>query len=178
MQLRLVQIFHALNEANVNYLVVGGVAVVLHGHLRFTADLDLVVALDGFNVKNAIRAFSSLGYRPRAPVEFSDFADADHRQAWIHEKGLLVFSLWNPAVPGSEIDLFIEEPFSMVDALARATSFNLGETSVRVASIADLIELKTIAGRPKDLSDILVLKELEKKIRQTQDELIDNGDRE
>lgn len=36
----------ALNATGVRYLVVGGVAVVLHGHLRTTADLDLVVSLE------------------------------------------------------------------------------------------------------------------------------------
>jgi hypothetical protein len=39
------QVLAALNAENVRYLVVGGVAVVLHGHLRTTADLDLVVEL-------------------------------------------------------------------------------------------------------------------------------------
>jgi hypothetical protein len=39
-------VFAALQQAGVHHLVVGGVAVVFHGYPRFTADLDLVVALD------------------------------------------------------------------------------------------------------------------------------------
>ena len=44
-------IIAALNAANVRYLVVGGLAVVAHGHVRFTADLDLVLELQEDNVK-------------------------------------------------------------------------------------------------------------------------------
>jgi len=48
--------------------VVGGVAVVLHGSLRTTADLDLVVRIERANAERAIGALESLGYRPRALV--------------------------------------------------------------------------------------------------------------
>jgi hypothetical protein len=68
-------IFAVLQRAGVRYLVVGGVAVVLHGHPRFTADLDLVVALDPKNARAAIEALGVLGYRPRAPVSGALFAD-------------------------------------------------------------------------------------------------------
>lgn len=67
----------ALNSAGVRYLVVGGVAVVLHGHLRTTADLDLVVQLERENVLKAVRALAGLGYRPRAPVAALRALEAD-----------------------------------------------------------------------------------------------------
>ncbi len=51
-------IFAALQRAEVRHLVVGGVAVVLHGHPRFTADLDLVPALDTANARAAVAALS------------------------------------------------------------------------------------------------------------------------
>ncbi len=41
-----------LNDAAVEYLVVGGLAVVAHGYVRFTADVDLLLGLDHANVKN------------------------------------------------------------------------------------------------------------------------------
>ena len=52
----LLRVFSALEQARVRYLVVGGVAVVLHGHLRVTADLDLVVDLELTNARAAGRA--------------------------------------------------------------------------------------------------------------------------
>ncbi|HEX2251636.1 MAG TPA: hypothetical protein VHQ65_00040 [Thermoanaerobaculia bacterium] len=60
------QVLKALGRAEVRYLVVGGVAVVLHGYLRATADLDLLLALDEVNVRRAVSALEALGYRPRA----------------------------------------------------------------------------------------------------------------
>ena len=154
-------IFTALQQAGIRYLVVGGVAVVLHGHARFTADLDLVVALDPDNARAAMEALAALGYRPRAPVNAAAFADPILRAEWVSEKGMTVFSLWSPRHPATEIDVFVEEPFPFGDALARATWADLGSVRIAVASIADLIALKRIAGRPKDLEDIRALESLQ-----------------
>src|SRR5262245_15818038 len=99
------RVLEALNAAGVRYLVVGGVAVVLHGHLRTTADLDLVVQLDRDNVLRAMRALTDLGYRPRAPVSAETFADEEVRESWVRDKGLTVFSLWSSRTPTMEVDL-------------------------------------------------------------------------
>jgi hypothetical protein len=147
-------VFAALAKRNVRYLVVGGVAVVLHGVPRFTADVDIVLALDTANVLAALDALAELAYRPRAPVPLLHFSDASLRRGWIEEKGLTVFGLWSPDHPATEIDLFIEEPFPFDEALARATRVALGGTNVTVASIADLIDMKRRADRPKDREDI------------------------
>jgi len=155
-------IFEALQRAKVRYLVVGGVAVVLQGHPRFTADLDLVVALDPDNAAAAVSALAQLGYRPRAPVAGAEFADAEVRRGWIEEKGLTVFSLWSPEHAATEIDLFVREPFPFDEAWARATVVHLGDVAVPVAAIADLIDMKSAAGRPKDLDDIRVLEAIAK----------------
>jgi hypothetical protein len=150
-------IFGALQGGGVRYLVVGGVAVALHGHPRFTADLDLVVALDPENARKALAALAGLGYRPRAPVDGALFADPEVRQRWIDEKGLVVFTLWSPEHLATEVDLFVREPFPFDAAWDRATFANLLGVRVPVASIADLVALKRVAGRPKDLEDIRVL---------------------
>lgn len=49
-------IFRALNEAEVRYVIVGGLATVLHGHTRLTLDIDLVVDLEPSEAKKAIQA--------------------------------------------------------------------------------------------------------------------------
>lgn len=151
------RIFQALEAAEVRYLVVGGVAVVMHGHPRFTADLDLVVSLDSANALAAVRALGTLGYRPRAPVPAEQFADADVRRTWIAEKGLTVFSLWSPDHPGTDVDLFVDEPFAFEVSYARGVRADLGTTQAMVVSLEDLVELKRRAGRPRDLEDIAAL---------------------
>lgn len=153
-------IFIALQAAHVRYLVVGGVAVVLHGSPRFTADLDLVIALEEANVRAALAALESLGYRPRAPVPAHQLADPEMRRSWIEDKGLTVFTLWSPGHPATEVDIFVEEPFPFDDAYARAVHADVGTSTVSVVSVADLIALKRRAGRPKDLADISALEAL------------------
>src|SRR5207244_7455147 len=100
-----------LNEGEVRYLVVGGVAVVLHGYARATFDLDLVIDLQTSNLERALRIFGDRGFRPRPPVPLESFADAAERHRWFDEKNLLVFSLWHPRKHAFEIDLFVKEPF-------------------------------------------------------------------
>jgi len=147
-------IFEALERANVRYLVVGGVAVVLHGHPRFTADLDLVLALDADNLRAALDAFEPLGYAPRAPVPAEDLADPAQREDWVRNKGMTVFSLVSPAHPATEVDLFVEEPFPFEEAHARALQIDLGDVRVWVASLDDLVAMKRRAGRFQDLEDV------------------------
>jgi hypothetical protein len=153
-------VFAALAQGRVRYLVVGGVAVVLHGYPRFTADLDLMLALDQANVRAAIAALSSLGYRPRAPVAAMDLADPEKRREWIEDKGLVVLSLWSPERPATDIDLFVVEPLPFEPAYARAVQVSLGPVAARVAAIPDLIRLKQQAGRPQDRDDIERLEEI------------------
>lgn len=161
MALGIERVLAALNADGVRYLVVGGVAVVLHGHLRTTADLDLVVELAPENARRAIAALARLGFRPRAPVPAEQFADAAVRQAWIDEKDLTVFSLWSDDLPEVEVDLFVKEPFDFGAAYARAVRVPLDTTTVTVVSLADLVALKRAAGRPVDLEDVAALEALD-----------------
>ena len=72
-------IVEALNGAKVRYLVVGGLAVVAHGYLRFTNDVDLVIQLEPDNIRRTFEALSRLGYRPGVPITAEQFADAGNR---------------------------------------------------------------------------------------------------
>jgi hypothetical protein len=100
----------------------------------------------------------TLGYRPRAPVRAEDFADEEIRLSWRKEKGLTVFSLWSPSYPGTEVDLFVEEPFDFGEAWSRRLDAVLEDgTTVHVVGIDDLRALKARVGRPKDADDIAQL---------------------
>lgn len=157
------EILGALEKANVRYLVVGGVAVVLHGYLRTTGDLDLVIRLDKENTLRAMAALTALGYRPRAPVPADAFADASNRRIWAQEKGLTVFSLWSPTRAMLEVDVFVEEPFDFDEVHARALRVPLRTTTATVVGLEDLKTLKRAAGRPRDLDDLEALAALDEK---------------
>jgi hypothetical protein len=152
----------ALNGADIRYLVVGGVAVVLHGYLRATGDLDLVLDLDMPNIEAAVGLLDRLGYRPRPPVPLHAFADQAQRELWVTEKNLQVFSLWHPRTPGFEVDLFVEPPFEFSEAYARATWAGLSSGRVPIVAIDDLIAMKRKAGRPRDQEDIEALLALQR----------------
>ncbi len=156
----------ALNKAKIRYLIVGGVAVVLHGHLRTTKDLDLVVQLEQNNVLGALQVFQGLGFQPLVPVRMEDFAESQNREAWIRQKNMVVFSLWHPSKPAQKIDLFVEEPFDFEVVYGRAASKALGTTEAPVVSLDDLIEMKRAAGRPQDLADIETLQILKARIEE------------
>lgn len=154
-------VFESLNQAQVKYLVVGGVAVVLHGHLRTTGDLDLVIELGKENARKTMDVLTNLGFRPRAPVAAADFADPDNRRKWIQEKGMMVFSLWHPASP-LEVDVFVTEPFSFPEVYARALRVPLKRSYAMLISKDDLIALKLAADRLQDHADIEALQNLDK----------------
>ncbi len=150
-------IFRALDEAGVRYVVVGGVAVVLHGHARLTADLDLAVDLAPQPAAAAIRVLQKLGFRPRLPVEALDFADPEVRRRWIEEKGMTVFSMWDPGDPTRAVDLFVDDPVPFHELWGRSVVVELDSSAPRIAAIPDLIRMKEVANRPLDRYDIEAL---------------------
>ena len=154
------QFFKTLNENGVRYVVAGGVAVVLHGYPRMTADIDLVVDLDPDAARLAIRTLTKMGLLPRVPVEPEAFADPEQRGRWIAERGMTVFNLCDPNDPLLSVDLFVEPPIPFEDLWRRSKLIELPTGDVRVASIDDLIEMKRMTGRPQDSADIEALEAL------------------
>lgn len=155
------RIANALDAAGVRYLVCGGLAVVAHGHVRFTADVDLALDMAPDNLRAAIRALEGLGYVPRAPVPFASFADPDARAAWMRDKQLAVFSLHSPEHPATEVDLFVDPPLDVPAALRRAVRMEIAPgVEVPFAGLEDLLAMKRSAGRPVDLEDVSRLEAL------------------
>lgn len=150
-------IFQALEDADVRYVAVGGVAVVLQGHARLTTDLDLTVDLAPEPAARAIEALIGIGFEPRMPVDPSGFADAAIRQTWIDDKGMTVFSLWDRTDPTRSVDLFVAEPIPFEGLWERSEVVDLEGTQARIASIPDLIAMKKLSNRPLDLDDIAAL---------------------
>ena len=156
------QLFRAFERYGVQYVVVGGLAVVLHGYIRTTVDLDLIVDLAPAEARKAVAALASAGYLPSAPVDPEGFADLQTRAAWIAEKGITVFSWFHREDPLRVVDLFVIEPIPFTELRERATIAAYRRTRVPVASIADLIALKRAAGRAQDFEDISRLEEIER----------------
>ena len=157
------ELFEEFEKAKIRYIVVGGVAVVLHGYLRATADLDLMISLDARNLQKFLALVKKLGYKPRVPVALSDFASPEKRKEWIEQKGMIVFSLIHPEHMTHLLDVFVDHPIDFEEAFKRRKRISTDKGLVSVACIEDLIALKKKAGRPQDDEDIRALKNIRKK---------------
>ena len=147
-------LFRALNASGTRYVVVGGVATVLHGYARLTADIDLILDLEELAAAKAMHTLVGLGLRPRVPVDPGDFAVASIREGWLHDKGMQVFSLFHPDNPMLSVDIFTNHPIEFESLFERSDACDVGGVPVRFASIPDLIHLKRLADRPRDRDDI------------------------
>jgi hypothetical protein len=155
-------ILRSLNDANVRYLIVGGLAVVAHGYVRATVDLDIVLQLKGANALKAMQALKEIGYEPLIPVDAADFADEKKRQVWRDEKHMIVFQMRHPRPESTRLDIFVEEPFSFDEEYERAFWDTVANVRAPFLRYDELIRLKRASGRPQDLADIAELELIEK----------------
>jgi len=153
-------VFRELNRRGVEYLVVGGVAVVFHGVIRLTIDLDLMVDLREENLEKFVAGMTSLGYKPHLPVNAKALLDAGERKKWGKEKNMIVFPFYNTKKVHETVDVFIDDPVGFKKAYAERNSFNVEGVKVPVISLEYLEKMKKISGRKQDLADIEALKYL------------------
>ena len=104
-------IVRALNEAEVQYLIVGGLAVNAHGYERLTVDIDMVI---GLNPRISSADFARL-LADWLPTVRSGHSGAIRRSKlrdeWRREKGMIVLKLWSDSHRRTPLDIFIYEPF-------------------------------------------------------------------
>ncbi len=152
----------ALNEARVEYLIVGRAAVVAHGYGRQTQALDLVISLEPDSIHRAFAALAWIGYRPRVPVTSEGFADPRQRLRWIEEKGMTVLNFHSDSHRETPVDLFVTEPFDFPTEHRLAVVEDIAPgVSMRFVRLEELVCMKLEAGRPQDLADVAELRMLE-----------------
>lgn len=154
-------LFQSLNQAGVRYIVVGGIATILHGYVRATADVDLVVDLQVSEAEKVINVLAGLGYQPRIPVDANEFSQLEKRRQWVAEKSMQVFSLYHPGNPFLTVDLFVDPPIPIEELWPGSLQMDYAGTRVRVCSIDDLIRMKELAGRDQDKIDIERLRKIQ-----------------
>jgi predicted nucleotidyltransferase len=149
-----ISLFGVLIASRVRFVVVGGLALLLHGLDRLTADVDLVIDLSTDAARDTIKALIDTGYRPLAPVDPFTLADADQRAEWQSQRGMRVFSFWDSTNARPTVDVMLAPVVPFDDLWTDAEQMDIGGVSVHVASIPHLIRLKEAAGRAQDLADI------------------------
>ena len=148
-------VLQALVDADVRFLIVGGLAVNVHGYMRFTLGIDLVVQLASDNIARAFAALALVGYVPTVPVAAEQFGDAAIREGWVREKNMRVLRFHSDEHFDTPVDVFASEPFSFDEEYDRAVIRELaGIGGVRVVSLSTLMRMKEVAGGPQDRADI------------------------
>lgn len=154
-------IFECLNAAGIRYVCVGGIAVLLHGVDRLTADLDLVVELTPESSLKTIEALLAAGFRAKIPADPRGFADPVTRRDWIQGKQMQVLSFWDTTRKRPDVDIFVEYPMDFETLYTQSVPMELERGAYRIASVEHLIAMKRKAGRAKDLKDIEELQDRE-----------------
>ena len=156
MEVRSVEaIVQALNEAQVKYLIVGGLAVVAHGYERLTGDVDLVIGLEPDNITRGLRALIAIGYVMSIPETPERFADPALREHWRNTKQMIVLKLWSDLHRRTPIDVFVYEPFDFAREHAAATLETvMPGVLAPVVTYSTLVAMKREAGRPQDIADL------------------------
>ncbi len=146
--------FEGMGAARVDYVLVGGLAVSLHGAVRGTLDVDVVLAMDEANLARFISAARAMGLAPSLPVPIDSLANAAQIDVWHREKNMLAFSLREAAAAGLVVDVLVRPRVSYADLRADAVVKSIGIVHIPVASIDHLIELKSGTGRSIDELDV------------------------
>lgn len=155
-------LFSALHRHQVDYVLIGGLAVALHGVERSTMDIDVCVVVSPGNLRQLVAAAGELGLTPTLPVPLSSLTQIDLLTTWHKERNLLAFALRAPDFAGVTVDVLLFPPIDPPTLCEHALVIDIAGTPIRLAQIDDLIALKQHAGRPIDLADIEHLKKLPK----------------
>ena len=130
-------VFDRLERDKVRYVVVGGVAVVLHGYVRPVADLDIVIDRSPDEARRAMLTLTASGFVPTIPLPLS---------------ALTVLRMFDGL--NREVDLFVRYNIQFEELWHASEQVCVGDSIVRVASLDHLMRAKRTTGRPYDLQDI------------------------
>ena len=150
----ILDVVKTLNNQKVKYALVGGYAVSLHGAVRGTVDVDIVVQLTKTAFLKVEKAFSEIGLQSRLPVSAEDVFN--FRDEYIKNKNLVAWSFYNPKNPAEIIDVIITQDLKGMKTVIKEIA---GE-KVKLASIDDIIKMKRLSKRKQDVEDIKALEKL------------------
>ena len=150
----ILDVTRALDDAGVSFAVVGGYGVALHGAVRGTVDLDLVLAYEEANYIAAASALESLGLRSRLPVLARDVFR--FRREYVENRNLIAWSFVDERDPSRLVDIVL----TFTEPEVPTTKKTVRGVRVPVLAKAALIEMKERSGRPQDLEDVRALKSI------------------
>ena len=158
------RVLATLDCHEVEYLLVGGLAARAHGAQRKTADVDCVPNTTVENLVRVAAALVELNARLRVGGMSDD--EASRLPITMDAETLLAFGSSTWMTDAGPLDLLVElrdrdgDRHGYSDLLARAVGYEVGEVSVLLASLDDIVASKEFAGREKDLEALPELNDL------------------
>ena len=146
------KIITALAAAGVKCSIVGGYAVAIHGAVRGTIDLDLVINHTESQFIACEKTLVALGFKPRLPVTAKEVFM--FREEYIKKRNLIAWSFYDTKDPFKVVDIIITHDLRSMSSV----SIRLGSIRIPVISIEDLIAMKSMTKRPQDIEDVKSLK--------------------
>ena len=140
-------ILRALLDHHAEFIVIGGLAVQAHGHLRTTTDLDVIPAPGLLNLSRLSEALAALAARLLGGGDTGD-------PHVLRRAALVSLTTDHGRLDLLNVGLADGLPKSYEELRARAVEVDLDGRTVAVAGLDDLIRMKRVAGRDVDLSDI------------------------
>ncbi|MEM1033570.1 MAG: hypothetical protein AAGA56_05050 [Myxococcota bacterium] len=150
----LLEVARALREGGVTFAIAGGYAVALHGAVRGTVDVDVVLELTEENYVAAERALVGLGLSPRLPVTGHEVFR--FRREYIENRNLIAWSFCDPSDPTRLVDIII----TFEEAMVPVEEVTVQGEPVPVLAKAALIAMKEATGRAQDTADVDALRRL------------------
>lgn len=142
----------ALGDADVDYAVVGGQAVALHGVVRGTIDVDVALRWSSSMLARAEAALRGIGLVSQLPLTAADVFE--HRDDYVANRNLVAWNFHDPDAPLRQVDVVI-----VYDLAGKQTEHvELDGGTARVLAVGDLIEMKQRSGRAQDLADVEALR--------------------
>ena len=133
-----------LQEANVPGIIIGGIAASLLGRPRLTRDVDLVILIEEDNWEHFLASGSKFGFQPRLPNAIA-FAKKARMLLVQHQLSAIDVDIALGSLPFED------------EAIARALWVDIGNVKIPIATPEDLIIMKTLARRARDIADIEAL---------------------
>lgn len=128
-------IFRALQKHDVQYVVVGGIAINLHGVERATMDVDLVLAMDEANLQRFLRAATELELKPSLPVRIESLCDAAQLDEWVREKHMIALSLRSSSKTAPSVDIIVRPKVSFETMYRNRVEKDIGGVRLKLASV-------------------------------------------
>ena len=150
------ELFAALARHEVDYVTIGGIAVLAHGGQRVTQDLDIAIATTADNRGRLAAALVDLDARILGP-------DGKRSTSPPSATMLGASDIWHLVTPHGLLDVVtLPAHLGSFDELrGRAHDVPLGALTVPIAHRDDLLEMKRATRRPQDLADVRLLESLD-----------------